>query len=115
MYRVIEVRNGGILDCELLGVTEPYRLGIKVNQVSLVSKKLSPEEALASIEPPVQQQPAAYKSYPVGRKGSAANWRALQASGRSVDLSGTGTTPIEKWRQIEAEQKAIAESDDDDF
>ncbi len=71
MYRVIEVRDNGVLDCERLGVRKPYRLGIKVNQVSLVSKKVSEEEAIASIQPPEQQQPA-YNPYPVGRKGAAA-------------------------------------------
>jgi len=105
MYRVIEVRDNGVLDCERLGVREPYRLGIKVNQVSLVSKKVFEEEAIASIQPPEQQQ-LAYNPYPVGRKGAAVNWKAVQASG------GLNTTtnidPMEKWRRIEAEQKAIA-------
>jgi len=112
MYRIIPITENGVLDCERLGVPEPYRLGLKVSQVSLVSKKVSPEEALASIQPPEQQQPA-YNPFPIGRKGAAANWKAVQASG---GLKATAKyDSMEKWRRIEAEQKALAAAADDDF
>lgn len=115
LYRLVEIKGSGILDCERLGVPEPYRLGMKADTVSLVSKKVSEEEARASIQPPEQQQPA-YNPYPIGRKGAAANWKAVQASG---GLKATAKyDSMEKWRRIEAEQKAAAAAAaaaDDDF
>lgn len=45
----------------------------------------------------------AYSSNPIGAKGAAANWKAFLASGKKLDISGD---PMQKWRELEQQQKA---------
>ncbi len=127
-YSVLAVKEDGFLDCERIGVIPKIRVAMHPGSVELVSKadvvdaastelaehlEQQAQEAIASIEPP------AYNFNPIGRRGAAANWRELQASGGlNLKAVGTGTTSMEEWRRIEAEQNqlaAVAVGDDDDF
>jgi hypothetical protein len=42
-----------------------------------------------------------YNANPIGRRGAADNWKAFQASGKKLDLTGDS---MQKWREIEIQQ-----------
>ncbi len=124
-YRVLEVKSDGNLDCEKLGCQPPLRLGLHVKGVTLVSKSAPTPteaeveeelEALVSIQPPDSPVSAVsgYSSNPIGRRGATANWKASQASGRKLDLNPNFDS-MQKWRDLEAEQNALAAIAEPDF
>lgn len=103
----------------------PLRLGLHVKGVTLVSKaaptpteaEVEEElEALASIQPPDSPVSASrgYSANPIGRRGADAYWKAFQASGQKLDLKPNFDS-MQKWRDIEAEQNALAAAAEPDF
>ena len=52
---------------------------------------------------PISQNALAYSANPIGYRGAAANWKAFLASGKKLDISGD---PMQKWRELEQQQKA---------
>lgn len=116
-------RHGVEFDWQIGIVAAATTVGASVNvngtlrffcadELVLVEAAAEPRRPVDDLFPPeTDAATRAYNPYPMGRKGAAANWRAIQASGGLK--ATTKYDPMEKWRRIEAEQKAIAESDDD--
>lgn len=52
---------------------------------------------------PISQNALAYSANPIGYRGAAANWKAFLASGKKLDISGD---PMQKWHELEQQQKA---------
>lgn len=124
-YEVVEVKEDGKLDCRRLGIEPALTISQSSWSVTLISKatptpteaEVEKElEALASIQPPDSPVIAVsgYSANPIGRRGADANWKAFLASGQKLDLKPNFHS-MQKWRDIEAEQNALAAAAEPDF